>query len=100
MTKTLGAFGEEPGTSVIIQREGVRFNPKLSPEDSDKLDRLTHSLKTLIVEFVSESGIPIRPSQSVNGWKDSAKHGRSTMLVNGRVWTPQRRRRSCLWIHS
>lgn len=64
MTKTLGAFGEEPGTSVIIQREGVRFNPKLSPEDSGKLDRLTHSLKTLIVEFVSESGIPIRPSEA------------------------------------
>lgn len=55
----LGAFGEMPETSVIISRDGVRFNPKLSAEDSDKLDRLTNSLKMLIGEFVSESGLPI-----------------------------------------
>lgn len=60
----LGAFGEKPGTSVVISSEGVRFNPKLSDEDNAKLDRLTNSLKTLIVEFVSESGLPIRPSDA------------------------------------
>lgn len=64
MSESIGAFGEKTGTTVTIQREGVRFNPQLSPEDSDKLDRLTNSLKTLIVEFVSESGLPIRPSEA------------------------------------